>query len=290
MSTKVWLSTHGAALDPEDATISVFDRGFLYGDSVYETMRTAGGRVVELAAHLDRLHRSATGIAFEVPFDNAALEAAIAETLAAAGNSDSRVRVVVTRGTGPISIDTRVAEDPVAVVIVTPLALPPPEAYARGISALLVGEREGARLPGLKTGNYLGNILALRQAHEQGADDAIMCNAEGAVAEGATSNVFMVVDGQVHTPSLSTGLLAGITRGRVIQLIEGLGVPVQARTITPEELRAADELFLTSSVRGVMPVTTLDGRALGTSAGPLTRRLQQAYDAFLAAVARGASA
>ncbi|MCA9700724.1 MAG: aminotransferase class IV, partial [Myxococcales bacterium] len=141
--TKVWLSTHGGVVDPERATISIFDRGFLYGDSVYETMRTANGRVVELEAHLRRLHRSAAGIAFEVPFSDEQMSTAIAETLAAAQNRESRLRLVVTRGTGPIALDTRAAEGPVLAVIVTPLQLLPAEIYERGISAVIVSDNEG---------------------------------------------------------------------------------------------------------------------------------------------------
>lgn len=288
MSTKVWLSSHGEPRDPQDATISVFDRGFLYGDSVYETLRTSGGRLVELGAHLDRLRRSAEGIAFELPFADAEITDAVNQTLAAAGNDDSRIRLIVTRGTGPIALDTRVAESPVMVVIVSPLVLPTAAEYEQGIPAVLVREREGSIRPGLKTGNYLGNILALRRAHELGAEDAIMCNADGAVAEGATSNLFIVIAGSVHTPSLATGLLAGITRGVVIRLLrERLGLPTCERTVLPGELRGADELFLTSSVRGIMPVTTLDGATIGAgTAGPITRRVMLVYDDFLAEVAK----
>lgn len=277
------MSSHARVLDPQDANISVFDRGFLYGDSVYETLRTAGGRVLELGSHLDRLRHSAEGIAFELPFSDAQITAALHETLAAAGNLDSRIRVVVTRGTGPIALDTREVESSVLVIMVSPIEVPSAEEYKRGISAVLVG-REGAIRPGLKTGNYLGNILALRHAHAQGAVDAIMCNERGEVAEGATSNLFMVVDGSVHTPSLASGLLAGITRSVVIGLLEQrLGIPTCERSITADELSVADELFLTSSVRGVMPVTTLGGRTVGDgTAGPVTRRVQAVYEDFLA--------
>lgn len=280
--TKVWLSTLAHPLDPEHATISVFDRGFLYGDSVYETLRTAGGKVVELGAHLDRLDHSAAGIAFELPFEHAMIAEALADTLAAAENPESRIRLIVTRGTGPISLDTRLAESPLLVIIVQPLVVPSADDYERGIQAVIVGDREGSVRPGLKTGNYLGNILALQRANELGAEDAIMCNA-GAVAEGATSNVFMVVDGEVHTPSLTTGLLAGITRQTVIELLrDRLGIAVHERTITPEQMRAADEVFLTSSIRGVMPVTTLDGTSVGAGrCGPISRRVIDAYQAYL---------
>jgi branched-chain amino acid aminotransferase len=284
--TKVWLSTFNLPLDPEEATISVFDRGFLYGDSVYETLRTTGGKVVELEAHLDRLDHSAAGIAFELPFEHGTIAEAMASTLVAAENPESRIRLIVTRGTGPMSIDTRQAESPLLVIIVQPLVVPSHDDYERGIQAVIVGDREGSVRPGLKTGNYLGNILALRRANELGADDAIMCNA-GAVAEGATSNVFMVVDGEVHTPSLMTGLLAGITRQTVIGLLrDQLGVAVHERTITPEQLRAADEVFLTSTIRGVMPVTTLDAESVGAGrCGPVSRRVIDAYQAYLDLVA-----
>lgn len=279
------MSTHARVLDPQDATISVFDRGFLYGDSVYETLRTAGGRVLELAAHLDRLRRSAEGIAFELPFTDAQITAALGETVAAANNSDSRIRVVVTRGSGPIALDPREAESPVLLIMVSPIVVPTASEYTRGISAVIVG-REGAIRPGLKTGNYLGNILALRQAHTLGADDAILCNERDEVAEGATSNLFMVVAGSLHTPSLATGLLAGITRGVVMRLLEQrLGIPTCERTIMADELGVADELFLTSSVRGVMPVTALGQQIVGDgTAGPVTRRVQAIYDEFLSGV------
>jgi branched-chain amino acid aminotransferase len=285
VATKVYLSTHGRALDPEHATISVFDRGFLYGDSVYETLRTAGEGVFELEPHLQRLRRSATGIAFELPFTDADIADAIAQTLAAAKNAKSRVRVIVTRGTGPIALDTRVAESPVLVVLVTPLEEVDPAVRMQGISAIVVDRQDFFRqgLIGLKTGNYLGNILALHQAHDQGADDAILCNAEGQVAEGSTSNLFLVVDGRVHTPSLASGLLAGITRDLVIRLLDTrLGLQVAERAVLVDELTRADEMFLTSSIRGVMPVTKLDGVAVGDgTAGPVTRRVIDVYEAFL---------
>jgi branched-chain amino acid aminotransferase len=285
VATKVYLSTHGRALDPEHATISVFDRGFLYGDSVYETLRTAGEGVFELEPHLQRLRRSATGIAFELPFTDADIADAIAQTLAAAKNAKSRVRVIVTRGTGPIALDTRVAESPVLVVLVTPLEEVDPAVRMQGISAIIVDRQDFFRqgLIGLKTGNYLGNILALHQAHDQGADDAILCNAEGQVAEGSTSNLFLVVDGRVHTPSLASGLLAGITRDLVIRLLDTrLGLQVAERAVLVDELTRADEMFLTSSIRGVMPVTKLDGVAVGDgTAGPVTRRVIEVYEAFL---------
>lgn len=281
MATKVFLSTQPEPVDPEGAKISVFDRGFLYGDSVYETMRTAGGRPLELDRHLARLRRSGDGIGLEIPYTDEELDGIIARTHAASGNEESYVRVVITRGTGRMMLDPRRSEDPLLVVIVKGLELPPDEAYERGLAAVVVGITKvaGTSLdPTIKSGNYLNNILALRQAIAAGGDDAIMCNREGAVSEGATSNVFMVAGGRLSTPHLRTGLLPGITRQAVCELAAGLGTPVEETTIMPAQLRAADEVFLTSSVRGIMPVTTLDGRQVGDGrAGPVTRRLHEAY-------------
>lgn len=290
MPTKVYLSTAGRPLEPGEATVSVFDRGFLYGDSVYETMRTAGGHAVEMTRHLDRLRRSAAGIGLEIPFSDAALRAAIAETHAATGNPDSYVRVMVTRGAGPLQLDPRVSASPVLVVLVQELKLPTPTLYEAGLSVRIVDVHKiSARSldPSLKTGNYLNSIQALRQAAASAAEDAIMCNAAGHVAEGATSNVFMVKAGRVITPSLATGLLEGITRALVIRLAGDLGIECSEGVVWPDQLRAADELFLTSSVRGLMPVTTLDGAPLGAGPGPLTRRLMARYQQYIDAVAAG---
>lgn len=293
MSTKVFLSTHPDPLDPADAKVSVFDRGFLYGDSVYETMRTAGGQPLDLDRHLQRLRRSGEGIGLAIPFGERELSRAIARTHAASGNRESYVRVVVTRGSGPLALDPRQSEEPLLAVLVQPLVLPEAEAYERGIAAVIVGITKNAGTsmdPSIKSGNYLNNILALRQAIAAGGDDAIMCNPEGAVSEGATSNVFMVTAGRIATPHLRTGILPGITRQTVCELAASIGAPVSETSIVPEQLRAADEVFLTSSVRGIMPVTRLDGALVGDgTAGPLTRRLHQAYVAYVEAAARAAA-
>ena len=294
MKTMVYLSTVGRPVEPADAKVSVFDRGFLYGDSIYETMRTAGGRAVELARHLARLRRSGEGIGLRLPISDEVVENAIDETHRASGNDESYVRIIVTRGEGPIALDPRAVDSPTFVVIVVPLSLPTAEAYLRGIRAVIVDvEKAGGGLvdPGIKTGNYLNNILALRQAIARGGDDAIMCNAAGEIAEGATSNVFAVLGGEVVTPHLRAGLLPGITREVVCELAAAEGRPVAHRTLLPAQLRGADEVFLTSSVRGIMPVTALDGATIGTGeAGPITRALQQRYAAYIAEAKRRATA
>jgi branched-chain amino acid aminotransferase len=288
---KIHLSTLGRPVDPDDAKISVFDRGFLYGDSVYETMRTSGGHPVELSRHLARLHRSGEGIGLPIPFGDDALRTIIAETHAATTNPESHVRVVVTRGVGPLMLDPRKSEDPTLVVIAQPLVVPEEAAYQRGIAVVIVGTTKtgGGLDPAIKSGNYLGSILALRRALAEGGDDAVLCSHEGDIAEGVTSNVFAVIDGRLRTPDLEVGLLAGITREVVCELAAELGDTVHTGKIWPDELRRADEVFLTSSVRGIMPVTKVDGRVIGSGReGPITGRLRERYAAYLTAWSTGA--
>lgn len=292
MATRVYLSELGRPVPPEEAVVSVFDRGFLYGDSVYETMRTAGGAPVELGRHLDRLRRSGEGIGLEIPFSDGEIAEAIASTHAATGNQESTIRLVVTRGGGPMVLDPRDARSPLMVVYVRELVLPTAQDYLRGLSAVIVDVHKTGRTlldPSIKSGNYLNNILALRRASARSGEDAIMLGRHGEVAEGATSNVFMVKDHRLKTPDLEVGILPGITRQVVLELARDAGIEVGSTRIEPEELRAADEVFLTSSVRGIMPVTTLDGETVGGGeAGPLTRKLQERYEAYISEAARAA--
>lgn len=285
MPTQVYLSDLGRPVAPEQAKVSAFDRGFLYGDSVYETMRTAGGHPVELRRHLDRLRRSGEGIGLEIPFSDEAIAGAIAETHAATGNTESTIRVVVTRGGGPMVLDPRDAESPLLVVYVRELSVPAAADYISGLSAVIVDVHKTGRTlldPSIKSGNYLNNILALRRAIARSGQDAIMLGRDGEVAEGATSNVFMIRDGKLRTPALEVGILPGITRQVVLEIAAELGIDVAQTRIEPDELRAADEVFLTSSVRGIMPVTTLDGDSVGAgTAGPITRRLRERYETYI---------
>ncbi len=284
MTTKVYLSHHDAPLDPAAATVSVFDRGFLYGDSIYETMRTANGIPLELQRHLRRLEHSGAGIGLPLPRTPAQFEDIIRRTHEATGNDESYVRVMVTRGQGPIALDPRKSSEPTVVVIAKPLELPPPELYQRGIRVVIVDvEKAGGGIdPGIKTGNYLSNIIALREAIARGGDDAILVTSAGEVAEGATSNVFAVVEGTLCTPHLRSGLLAGITRQVVRELAADIGHPAQETTVHPDALRAASEVFLTSSIRGIMPVTSIDGASVGEGGlGPVTTALRTRYDAYI---------
>jgi branched-chain amino acid aminotransferase len=267
---------------PEEAKVPVFDRGFLYGDSVYETIGTVRGRLFALSDHLDRLERSAQRLALRLP-PRAEIERAILDTVAAAGNPESRVRVMVTRGGGKLDLDPASAGDPRLVVIVQPLGGPTPEMYEKGVAVAIVSVTRnlpGAIDPLIKSGNYLNNVLALSEARQHpGVHEAILLSAGGSVAEGASSNVFAVVAGELRTPALSVGILDGVTRGKVLALARAEGIPCrEVEVMTPDELRGASEAFLTSAARGVLPVTAVDGAAVGAGApGAVTRRLMALY-------------
>jgi len=280
----------GEIVDEKNAVVSVFDRGFLYGDSVYEVTRTAGGRPVDGRRHLDRLERSAAAIGLELPA-RAVVERAIDDTLAAAANPDSYVRVIVTRGGGDIGLDPALADGPVLIVIVRPLELPPASFYTDGVEVALVDVRRNWRRaldPAIKSGNYLNNILGLREARGRGAYECVMLNSEGWLTEGSTSNIFIVRGGAVRTPALVHGLLAGITRGRLMELAEAEGHPAAEAHLGPDDLHRAEEAFLTSSLRGVMPVVRVDGGPVGSGApGPVTQRLAATYERFVGRVAAG---
>lgn len=285
-SIKIYLSTAARPLDPGEASISALDRGFLFGDSVFETLRTFGGRPVEWRRHLARLRRSAGALGIAVPWTDAELREIAAGTHTATGNADSVLRLVVTRGSGgPLMLDPRGALDPLLVLLALPLQLPDEDAYTQGLRARIVDAIRpppAALDPTLKTGNYLPNIQALRQALAAGDDDAILRTPAGAIAEGATSNVFMVKAGRLRTPPVSEGILDGITRLAVLRLAAGLGLDVGEARIAPDELLAADEVFLTSSVRGPCAVAVLDGRPVGGGReGPVTAAIRRAYAGYL---------
>jgi len=274
MSTRVHLG--GRVCLPEDARISVFDRGFLYGDSVYETIGTAYGRLFALHDHLTRLERSAERIGLRVP-PRAEIEAAVADTVREAANAESRVRIILTRGAGKLDLDPASVDDTQLVVIVTPLQPLPRELYEQGVSVAIVSiVRNSPRAmdPAIKSGNYLNNVLALGEARRQGAHEAILCGENGTIAEGASSNVFLVKGGEVRTPGLDVGILDGITRAKVLAECRAHGIPVSETRFTPDDLRGADEAFITSATRWVLPVTRVDDAVLGEGRpGPVTRKL-----------------
>ncbi len=284
----------GTIVRPSDARVSVFDRGFLYGDSVYEVIRTYGGRPFEPDAHLARLRHSAERIGLVPKWDAARSAAEISRTLEASLDGDAPdpaaapwnvgeryVRLVMTRGAGEIGLDPALAVDPVALVIVQPLRGPPARAYADGVAAAFVGVRRASPAaidPTAKTGAHLPNVLAVREAREKGAHEALLLDERGAVAEGSSSNVFAVRGGRVTTPPLAGGILEGVTRGVVLRLARDVGIAAAEAPLRPEDLEGADEVFITSTVREIVPVTRLGERTVGTGRpGPVTRRLHDAF-------------
>ncbi len=286
----------GVLVPPGEARVSVLDRGFLYGDSVYEVVRTYRGRPFELAAHLKRLAYSAERIGLRLPWDARRTEVEIERTLEAARGEDPvdpsaapwnggerYARVVMTRGAGEIGLDPALAVDPRAIVIVQPLHAPPLSAYREGVAVWLVGVEHvstPAVDPTAKTGNYLSHVLALGEARARGGHEALMLDRDGFVTEGTTSNVFAVRGGAVLTPPLRAGILEGVTRGIVLELARELGVPAREEPIRAAHLEAAEEIFVTSTAREVLPVTRLGERPVGGGRpGPVTSRLHAAYRA-----------
>jgi branched-chain amino acid aminotransferase len=285
MATMVCLD--GALTRPENAVISVFDRGFLYGDSVYEVLRTYRGVPFLLEPHLARLSESARRIGMgAMPVRELS-----AETLAthrAANNLDSYLRLIVTRGGGKIGLDPALAEQPRRIVIAQDVEemRPPARLYEDGCEVSLVGVRRNLREavdPAAKTGNYLNSVMALAEARGKGAYEAIMLDHRDMITEGASSNIFVVIGGVLITPALEVGILKGVTRGVVLELAARAQIRVLEAPLTPSVLaESADEAFLTSSIREIVPVTKVDGRPLGSGrVGPVTQRLRELFRSFV---------
>jgi branched-chain amino acid aminotransferase len=284
----VWID--GAPVDAAEARVPVFDRGFLYGDSVYEVTRAFSGVAFALDDHLDRLERSAAAILMRTP-PRAAIEKAVVDTVRASQLDDAYVRIVVTRGAGEIALDPAAADEPRLIIIVRAPKPPPPEAYRDGVEVAIVGRTRYAPGvptstidPQVKSGNYLGSVMAVAEARKRGAYEAILCDNVGRITEGSSSNFFIVRGGRASTPPLSVGLLEGITRKKVMQLFKSEKVPLAEQALWPIDLHRSDEAFLTSSVRGIVPITRADGEPIGDGKpGPITRRVMQAYDALVRA-------
>ena len=259
-------------------SVSVLDRGFLYGDNVYEVVRTFGGRPFALQEHLERLRQSAAYLYMEIPWSDAHIHTEVDKTLQQASNPESYVRIVVTRGAeADISLQPGDELQPHLVIIVRPIN-PQPTLAEQGAYLRLVGRQRNHPLalsPVAKTGNYLNNILALIEARQEGADDALMQNAKGELTEATTSNVWLVRNGVVYTPTVEAGILHGITRYFLLQLLREHQIPHEEITLTAADLWTAEEAFLSSSIRLVMPVARIDDYLLPACPGPMTRFLWQ---------------
>ncbi len=269
--TATVVSIDGVLVEPERAVISVFDRGLLYGDGCFEVLRTWGSVPVDLAAHLDRMFETLGFLAIKSLSRDAIAAAALA-AIDAAGPGEHRIRIVVTRGPGGVATPLAELGAGRTIIIVEPL----PRAAIEGLSLAVVDWPLPSRVGrGHKTLAYLDHVVAGELARAAGADEGVRLDASGAVVEGATSNLFVVTAGTVATPSVLGGVLPGIVRERVLAICGELGISTQVRRVTVDELHAADEVFVTSSVRGVVPVTALDTEA--RKVGPITVRIATTY-------------
>jgi len=275
MSLKVYLD--GELVDKEQARISVFDHGLLYGDGVFEGIRSYGGRVFEMDAHVRRLYDSAKAIRLEIPIDADQMKQAIEQTLQANGLTDAYIRVLVTRGVGHLGLSPYKTSNPSVIIITDQIELYPAELYEKGLEVITcstVRNHPNALSPRIKSLNYLNNILAKIEALDAGVLEAIMLNHEGLVAECTGDNIFIVHDGRLMTPPTSAGILEGVTRNVVIRLGKEAGITVIEKDLTRHDLYCADECFLTGTAAEVIPVTKIDGRVIKDGAvGPVTRQL-----------------
>jgi branched-chain amino acid aminotransferase len=281
----MWIYLNGKFVRREHALISVFDHGFLYGDGVYETLRSYGDRLFMREQHLARLFRSAEAIGLAVPIPGKRWRDLLYESMSRndVGNErqDAYVRITVSRGTGDIGLDPALCPVPTVVVMAKPLTAPAPELYEKGVDLIIATTRRNlpdALSPRIKTTNFLNNILAKREAIAAGAFDSIFLNWTDHLTECTVSNLFFVTDGGLRTPSVDCGLLDGLTRMVAIQLARELGIQVEEGRFTPDQLYRATECFLTNTSMEIMPVTAVDRRVIGDGKpGPLTRKLREAF-------------
>jgi len=278
-SPKVYIA--GKLYDKADAKISVFDHGLLYGDGVFEGIRSYSGRVFRLKEHIDRLYESARAIHLEIPMPREEMIRAVEDTLAANNLRDAYIRLLVTRGAGSLGLDPRRTADPQVIIITDSISLYPAELYEHGLKIITAGtirNHPAALSPRIKSLNYLNNILAKIEGTNAGCLEALMLNHKGDVAECTGDNIFVVRKGEVHTPSIDAGILEGITREAVIDLARDAGIKVVERTMERHDIFTADECFLTGTAAEVIPMVALDGRPIGSGTpGPITKLLHQRF-------------
>lgn len=288
------VNINGRICPEQKAVVSVFDHGFLFGEGVYEVLRTYGRQLFLFEAHQRRLRESAQQIGLDVPLGDAEILARIRATIDALGTpGEVYVRLLLTRGAGEFSYDPRVCPAPTLVIIVKPFTPPPAHIYEHGVTIALVDiVRNHPRSvdPRIKSNNLLNNALAAQQALARGAFEALMRNYRGEIAECSQSNFFIVRGGEVLTPPLEAGLLAGITRAFVFELGKVLRIPVREAILRDEDLATASEAFITSTTKEIVPVVKVDDRVVGDGVpGPVTKRLLVAFREQASALGTAAS-
>jgi len=286
---KVWID--GSIVDGAEARVPVTDHGLLYGDGLFEGIRIYGGRVFRLELHLARLAAGARALGLALPGGVEGLREVVLETARAFGEAEAYVRLIVTRGEGPLGVDPTTCPLPRLICIVDSIRLYPAETRARGLDLVTVSVRRppaDVLDPRVKSLNYLNSALAKLEARRRGADEALILNLAGQVAEASVANVFVVRGGALATPPASDGALEGITRRSVLELAAGLGLPAAERTLGRMDLFSAEEVFLTGTGARIVAVRSLDGEALGEQPpGPVTRRLEAAFAALVKQPAMG---
>lgn len=279
MSLQVYVS--GKLYDKENAKISVYDHGLLYGDGVFEGMRSYSGKVFRLGEHLDRLWNSAKAICLAIPMTKEAMAQAVNDTLKVNGITDGYIRLVVTRGAGSLGLDPNKTANPQVIIITDHIQLYPPQFYDEGLSIITASttrNHPAALSPRIKSLNYLNNILAKLEGLQAGCVEALMLNHKGEVAECTGDNIFLVMRGELLTPPIDAGILEGITRGAVIELAREAGLVVREIPLTRHDVFVADECFLTGSAAEVIPVVKVDNRIIGDGKpGPITRDLNRRF-------------
>jgi branched-chain amino acid aminotransferase len=279
MATTIWLD--GRWLDRESASVSVFDHGLLYGDGVFEGIRVYGGRAFRLQEHLERLYDSARAIWLTIPMPIEEMTSLTEEAVQRSGLDDAYIRHIVTRGVGDLGLDPRKCPAPTVIIIVDGIRLWPAEVYERGLRVVTAGtpipHRE-ALSPRVKSLNYLPHILAKIEGIHAGADEVLMLDSTGSVAEGSGQNLFVVKKGIVRTPPASAGILKGVTRDVVIELAAEAGLPLEEIQLNRYDVYTADEAFFSGTAAEIVFIREVDGRLVGDGrAGRVTRDLADRF-------------
>ncbi|REK75941.1 branched-chain-amino-acid transaminase [Paenibacillus paeoniae] len=276
-----WIYLNGDFVTKDDAKVSVYDHGFLYGDGIFEGIRIYDGNIFKCKEHLDRLYDSAKSIMLDIPLTFDEMQAVLVETIRRNELNDGYIRLVVSRGPGNLGLDPRRCPSASVIIIVEQLSIYPEEAYKNGLVSVSVSQRRNipdALNPKIKSLNYLNNVLVKIQANLAGVGEAIMLNAQGYVAEGSSDNIFIIKNGTVYTPPCYVGALEGITRGAIMQLCDKFGYKLKEEPFTLHDVYIADEVFFTGTAAEVIAVREVDGRKIGSGqAGPITTHLLQEF-------------
>jgi branched-chain amino acid aminotransferase len=277
MQTRI--NINGVITPPGEARIAVLDHGLLFGDSVYETLRTYEGKPFLFSRHFARLEHSARAIELKLPWTKSKTLEEVRATLIP---GECRIRVVITRGVGDVEADIETCTDPAVIIIVVPLIPVPERVYQQGVDVVISTVRRSTRFADIKTGSLIHQVLARREAKLKHAYEAILLTADDKLSDGITSNIYMIRDGKLLTPSRDAGIVDGITRGVVLELARDMGLHVAEGLFETNEIHRAQEMFLTSSTREVVPIARVDGKLVGSGKpGPVTLMLLRGYRAAI---------